>query len=92
MAPCLRVLTDGEVHRSRQLVDAAADLLGVTLEQRQILNSSGKEVFRKRGGWALFHLARARAVERPVRGHYRITDIGRRLLASHPDGITEGHL
>ncbi|MGL5866876.1 MAG: restriction endonuclease, partial [Dermatophilaceae bacterium] len=46
----------------------------------------------KRGGWALFHLARARAVERPVRGHYRITDIGRRLLASHPDGITEGHL
>lgn len=37
MAPSLRVLSDGEVRRARQIVEAAADLLGVTPEQRQIL-------------------------------------------------------
>lgn len=36
MAPSLRVLSDGEVHRTRQIVEAAADLLGLTDDQRQI--------------------------------------------------------
>lgn len=92
MAPSLRVLSDGEVHRARQIVEAAADLLGVTAEQRTILIPSGQEQYRNRGMWALSYLARAGAVERPARGSYRITDIGRRLLAEHPGGITEKHL
>ena len=29
-SPCLRVLSDGEVHRTREIVAAAADLLGLT--------------------------------------------------------------
>src|SRR5699024_1745655 len=36
--------------------------------------------------------ARAGAVERPSRGHYRITEIGRQLLEAHPDGMTEKDL
>lgn len=92
MAPSLRVLADGEVHRSRHIVEEAADLLGVTEQQRAILIPSGQEQYRNRGNWALSYLARARAVERPARGHYRITDAGRQLLADHPDGITEKYL
>jgi restriction system protein len=92
MAPSLRVLIDGEVHRTREIVQAASDLLGVTPEQRQILIPSGQEQWRNRGNWALSYLARAGAAERPSRGRYRITDVGRKLLEDQPDGITERHL
>jgi restriction system protein len=92
MAPSLRVLLDGEVHRTRQIVEAAANLLEVTPEQRLILIPSGQEQYVNRGNWALSYLARAGAADRPSRGRYRITDAGKRLLADHPDGITEKHL
>ncbi len=92
MAPSLEVLTDGEVRRSRHIVEAAANLLNLTDEQRQILIPSGQEQYRNRGNWALSYLSRVGAVERPSRGHYRITDVGRKLLAAHPQGITEKHL
>lgn len=59
MAPSLRVLSDGEIHRTRQIVEAAADLLGVSAEQRQILIPSGQEQWVNRGNWALSYLARA---------------------------------
>lgn len=92
MAPALQVLLDGEVRRSRQIVEGAADLLDLTPEQRQILIPSGQQQWVNRGNWALSYLSRAGATERPSRGHYRITDVGRKLLANHPDGITEKHL
>ena len=92
MAPSLRILTDGQIHRTREIVEAAAELLGVTEEQRQILIPSGQEQWVNRGNWALSYLARAGATERPSRGRYRITDVGRQLLSSHPDGITEKDL
>lgn len=92
MAPSLRVLSDGDVYRARNIVDLAASALGVTAEQRLILNASGQEQYRNRGLWALSYLARASAVERPAQGHYRITDVERQLLSDHPEGITEKHL
>lgn len=92
MAPSLKVLLDGEVHRSRQIVEAAADLLALTDEQRQITIPSGQEQWVNRGNWALSYLARAGAVERPARGRYRITEIGRALVAQHPDAIIERDL
>ena len=92
MAPSLRVLSDGEVHRTRNIVVAAADLLGVTEEQRRILIPSGQEQWANRGNWALSYLARAGAAERPARGQYRITEVGRKLLAEHPEAVTEKHL
>lgn len=92
MAPALRVLADGEVHQARQIVEGAADLLGVTDEQRQILIPSGQEQYRNRGLWALSYLSRVGAVERPSRGHYRVLEVGRKLLVDHPTGITEKHL
>lgn len=92
MAPALRVLFDGEVHRAREVVAAAADGLDLSLENRAILIPSGQEQWVNRGTWALSYLARAGAVERPARGHYRITEIGRNLVAQHAGGITERDL
>src|SRR5690625_3502024 len=92
MAPSLQVLSDGAVRRTRDIVEAAADLLGVTAEQRAILIPSGQEQYRNRGNWALSYLARAGATERPSRGRHQITEVGRKLLADHSEGITERHL
>jgi restriction system protein len=64
MAPSLRVLADGEVQRSRQIITAAADLLGITDERRRILIPSGQEQYVNRGSWAMPRLARAGAVAR----------------------------
>lgn len=92
MAPSLRVLIDGEIRRSRQIIEEAAQLLVLTVEQHQITVPSGGEQGLNRGNWALSYLTRAGATERTRRAHYRITDVGRRLLSEHPDGITERHL
>ncbi|MFT3901328.1 MAG: restriction endonuclease [Gordonia sp. (in: high G+C Gram-positive bacteria)] len=92
MAPSLQVLSDGEIHRARSIVFAAADFLGVTDDERAILIPSGQVQFHNRGNWALSYLARANAVERTSRGYYRITDVGRKLLADNPEGITERDL
>lgn len=92
MAPSLRVLTDGEIQRSRQIVEGAANLLELTVEQRQITIPSGQDQWVNRGNWALSYLTRVGAIERTSRAHYRITEVGRKLLADHPDEITERHL
>lgn len=86
------MLEDGEVRRGRRVVEGAADLLELTDEQRAIVIPSGQDQWVNRGNWALSYLNRVGAVERPSRAHYRITDVGRKLLAEHPDGITEKHL
>lgn len=92
MAPCLRVLTDGQSHRARDLAEAAADALGITAAQREELIPSGQARYMNRALWALSYLARAGAAVRPTRGRYQITDDGRTLLAEHPHGIVEKDL
>jgi restriction system protein len=42
--------------------------------------------------WAINTLARVGALNRPERAQYEISDHGRRLLTSHPDGVTERDL
>lgn len=92
MAPSLEYLSDGQVHRTREIVEAAGTLLELTDEQRQIIIPSGQEQWVNRANWALSYLARAGATERPSRGRHQITDVGRKLLADHPSGIREKDL
>ncbi len=92
LAPTLTVLSNGQVWRSRELIREAAELLGVTAEQRRIFIPSGQEQWLNRGNWALSYLYRAAAVERVSRGHYLLTEVGRQLLAEHPRGIRNRHL
>lgn len=92
MAPSLRVLLDGDIRKSRQIVEGAAELLGLTDEDRAIMIPSGQQQWVNRGNWALSYLKRVGALEHTSRAHYRISDVGRQLLAEHPDGITERDL
>lgn len=72
------MLLNGEIQRSRRIVEGAADLLGLTHEQRQTTIPSGQEQWVNRGKWALAYLTRVGAVERTSRAHYRITEVGRK--------------
>ena len=92
IAPSLRVLSDGRIHRTRDICQAASDQLGITDEQREELIPSGQRRYLNRANWALSYLSRSGATEKPMRGHHRITDAGRSLLAQRPAGITEHDL
>lgn len=89
MFPMLRILESGETMSARALSDMAADRVNLTDEERLEVVSSGQPRFRNRTGWAQSYLFKAGAVTRPSRGKYAITDLGRQLLATFPDGFGE---
>ncbi len=92
MAPSLRFLSDGLIHRAREVREAVAVQLQLSDSARQELIPSGERRWENRANWALSYLGRYGAADRPTRGSYCITDAGRSLLARHPGGITGVHL
>lgn len=92
MIPNLELLSDGAVHKSSDMSPVVADRLMLTPEQREELIPSGQRRHVNRFNWSLSYLYRTGAVERPTRGFYRITDVGRSLLEHHPQGLTKAVL
>ena len=72
--------------------ELAADVVGLTEDQRAIPLSSGKPMYANRISWALSQLTRVGALARPSRGNYVITEAGREVLAKFASGITENQL
>lgn len=88
MRPSLDLLADGQVHRTRDMVDAIADHLRLTdAEREELLPSGAARVIASRVGWAVTYLVQAGLAERPQRAHVRITDLGRKALSEYPDRI-----
>ena len=85
--PALRALQGGEAKRSRAIVSEVANALELTTGQRARQIPSGQRQYDNRLNWALSYLFQAAAVTKPSRGVYQITDRGRALLTSHPDGF-----
>lgn len=74
--PVLETSADGEA-RIGAVVDMLADRLGLTLEERSALLSSGKQtIFSNRVHWAKSYLSKAHLVEITRRGYFRITSRG----------------
>lgn len=88
-APVLRLLQDGETTQRRTLSRRIVETMALSDAQVAVLTSSGQPTYDNRIGWATSYLNRVGAIERPSRGHYRITELGRRLLTDHPEGISE---
>lgn len=89
LIPSLRALADGEVHRRRDIVHTAADILGLDESQKAVTVQSGQQMYLNRGNWAITHLNKAGAVSSPHKAHWVITDSGRDLLSRYPETITE---
>ncbi|MBV8522614.1 MAG: restriction endonuclease, partial [Acetobacteraceae bacterium] len=87
MIHVLSVAADGEL-RIGDAVERLGDQLGLTAEDRAELLPSGKQtVFANRVHWAKTYLSKAGLIELTRRGYFRITDRGRKVLASHPQRI-----
>lgn len=85
MAPILRVMSDGQTRDRHQIAELAADDAGVSADERNVVLSTGQTMYANRVGWALSHLTLAGAIDRPQRGSYVISEVGKSLLASYPN-------
>ncbi|HET8700025.1 MAG TPA: restriction endonuclease [Gammaproteobacteria bacterium] len=82
MLPALSALADADTRSRNDVATRAADALGVSAEERELVLPSGKtNVFRSRAGWALTYMKHAGLVATTRRGIYQITDRGRSVLA-----------
>lgn len=89
MAPIMRVMEDGALRDRSQITADAADDAGVSPEERAITLTTGQPLHANRVGWAISHLTKAGALDRPERGRYVIAPLGRRLLEERPT-VTRG--
>lgn len=88
MLPMLEVASDGELRKSSEYRAVLADYFQLTDEElNELLPSGTQPVFTNRVAWAMIYLQRARLLDRPRRGHYKISDRGREVLAEKPDEI-----
>jgi restriction system protein len=87
MLPVLRVAATGEI-RISDAVESLAVESGLSAEDRSQLLPSGRQTtFANRVHWAKSYLGKAGLVELTKRGHFRITDQGREVLATPPERI-----
>jgi restriction system protein len=87
MLPVLIVAATGEV-RIGDAVDRLAEQLNLTPEDRAQLLPSGKQtLFGNRVHWAKTYLTKAGLLESTRRGHFKITERGQQVIASHPPRI-----
>lgn len=84
----LSVLVDGKAYSRRELFQKVVDRLELTPEERAEKIAGGYLRAQDRVHWACAFLVYAGALTRPQRGILQITDLGRRLLAENPGGVT----
>jgi restriction system protein len=80
MKPVLTVLADSGVLTMRVLTEQVSQELGLTEEERRETITSGMSLIANRVHWSVTYLFKAKAVERPQRGHVQITQRGHDLL------------
>ncbi len=93
MKPVLEVLSDRQIHSTREIPQKIADHFGLTDEERDTRLLSGEQTYiRNRVGWATTYLGKAGLLERVTRGRIRITDQGLAVLAEKPASIDREYL
>jgi restriction system protein len=85
MKPVLQVLNDADVISVRDLTERVSNDLRLTEEERRETITSGMSLIANRVHWSVTYLFKAKAVNRPQRGHVQITQRGRDLLDSGQD-------
>jgi restriction system protein len=92
MRPLLAFGADGQEKNIREAINAIADQLDLSAEDRQLLVPSGKQtLLDNRVHWARTYLDKAGALRRTRRSHFVVTERGKELLKKHPDRI-DGHI
>lgn len=88
MLPLLTYLAGDTERTNQETLDELAASSNLSDDERtQLLPSGRPTVFRNRVAWAKSYLVRAGLIETSRRGIYRITDLGRQVLAGQPERI-----
>ncbi len=88
MLPLLTITGDGQDHSISDLIQRLSSHFQLSdAELSEMLPSGSEAIFRNRVRWARFYLLHALLIEDPKRGIVRITDRGRKVLASNPKTI-----
>ena len=89
----LDCLSDGVVHKSKEVKDAVASLYGISEQERAEMLPSGRQpVFDNRIGWTRTYLKKAGLIDSPSRGQYILTTVGRKVLEDNPMAINNQYL
>lgn len=93
MLPLLKLVSDGQEHKYRDIIENLATEFEVTDEERKELLASGAQaIFDNRVGWAKTYLKKAGLLDSPKRATFIITDIGRKTLSKNLDRIDAKYL
>lgn len=88
MLPLLRLLSDKQEYKYRDIIEKMAIVFNVTDEERKELLASGNQaIFDNRVGWAKTYLKKAGLLDSPKRAAFIITDLGIQTLKKNPDRI-----
>lgn len=87
MMPVLQSSKDGET-RIGAVIEKLADEYSLNSEERAEMLPSGRQaVFANRVHWAKLYLTKAGLLEATRRGHFRLTDRGRKVIEANPPRI-----
>lgn len=93
MLPLLKLVSDGQEHKYRDLIESLAIEFQITDEERKELLASGNQaIFDNRVGWAKTYLKKAGLLDSPKRATFVITDLGRQTLTKNPQSIDAKYL
>src|SRR5436190_15092089 len=87
-APALEFFSDGKPHRLAEVFEALARHFKLTPEEaNELLPSGTQRRWHNRADWACYDLFRAGLLERPKRGLYQITALGKKIADTKPTFI-----
>ncbi len=93
MLPLLKLVSDKQEHKYRDLIEKLALEFQITDEERKELLASGNQaIFDNRVGWAKTYLKKAGLLDSPKRATFVITDLGLATLEKKPDRIDAKYL
>ena len=93
MLPLLRLVSDKQEYRYRDLIDKLALEFKLTDEERKEPLASGNQaIFDNRVGWAKTYLKKAGLIDAPRRATFVITELGLQTLKKNPDRIDAKYL
>lgn len=91
MLPCLKLSTNGI--KVRESVERLVSLFKLTEEQVQLKTPKNRtDVFYGRVNWAITYLKMAGLVDRPSRGYFIITELGKTILEKNEERIDVKYL
>jgi restriction system protein len=92
-APAIQFFADGKQHRLAEVFETLAiDFKLTEPEQNEMLPSGTQRRWHNRANWACYDLFRAGLLDRPKKGLYVITELGKKVAAEKPIFIDREYL